>query len=43
MRKIKVWLNWFSAKDARKLVENYSRFKTALKEKAKGAKHGGEN
>lgn len=42
MRKIKVWLNWFSAKDARKLVENYSRLKPALKEIAKGAKLGGE-
>ncbi len=42
MRKIKIWLNWFSAKDARKLVENYSRLKPALKEIAKGAKQGGE-
>lgn len=42
MRKIKIWLNWFNAKDARKLVENYSRLKPALKEIAKGAKQGGE-
>lgn len=40
MKKIKIWLNWFSAKDALILVENYSGLKPALKTIAKQAKEG---
>ncbi|MCD7850424.1 MAG: hypothetical protein LUH63_12270 [Parabacteroides sp.] len=41
MRKIKLWFNWFSAKDAQTLAKNYSGLKPVLKTIAKHAKEGG--
>lgn len=40
MIRIKIWLNWFTAKDADRMSENYSGLRSALMEIAKEAKTG---